>query len=220
MDHASFIAEYKPWLIIGAFLLVVLGQLIGQIYSLGRKLSEPEKLLYRTPGGLGPHEKAFMAFYQDWLASARLRYRTAFQFQNIHVAVYQYEDQPRFFSFMFHKQTTFSAETYFEDLKILDTSSSGTIGMLPRPGAYAQSIPGASAQEIWEKHLEGEAHLKMKLGLRPERVNRPYEETMMEALRVRMQHNRSQFLWPVRVLYRYFVTRHLIKGRTIAQQFS
>ena len=219
MNYNSFIAEYKPWLVIGGVLLLVLGQLFATVYSMGRKLSEPEKLLYRTPGGLGPHEKAFMAVYQDWLASARLRYLTAFQFQSIHVAVYQYEDQPRFFSFLFHKQVTFSAETNFEEMKILDTSSSGTIGLLPRPGAYGQSFPGASAQEIWEKHLEGEAHLKMKLGLRPAPVNRPYEETMLEALRVRMQYVRSQSFWPVRVLYRYFVTRHLIKGRTIAQRF-
>jgi hypothetical protein len=153
------------------------------------------------------------------LTSASLDFRTTFQFGAIQVAVFQQKDQPRFFSFLFHQRVTFSAESYLEDLTILDTSNSGSLGLFPRPGAYAQSFPNISAQETWERHLEGESHLSKKFGFRWVPIKRSYEDLVIDALRVRMKYNRSQIFWPIRVLYRYFVTRHRIANRTIMEQF-
>jgi hypothetical protein len=193
--------------------------LIGQVYLLGRKMSDPERMMCALPGGLDPQQKETLARYDEWLASTRLQFRTAFKFGSVTAAVFQQEDQPRYFSFLFHQRTTFSAESYLEDLTILDTSNSGTLGMLPRPGAYAQSFPNIPAQEVWRKHLEGEAYLTQRFGFRWVPFKRPYEDLVTEALRIRMKYTRSQSLWPVRVLYRYFVTRHTFANRTIAQQF-
>lgn len=207
--------NYTPLLWIGAVPVI----LIAQIYLLGRRMSEPEKMMCVLPGGLDARQQEIIACYNEWLAAQKLQFRTAFRFGSIRAAVFQQENQPRFFTFLFHKEVTFSAESYLEDLTILDTSNSGSLGLFPRPGAYAQSLPHTSAQALWQKHLEGEAHLAQKFGFRWVPIRRSYEDLVIEALRVRMKYNRSQFLWPVRVLYRYFVTRHVIANKTIAQQF-
>ena len=207
--------SYTPLLWIGAVPVV----LIGQIYLLGRRMSEPEKMMCSLPGGLDTRQQETIASYNAWLASAGLQFRTAFRCGAIKAAVFQQGDQPRFFSFLFHQRVTFSAESYLEDLTILDTSNSGSLGLFPRPGAYAQSFPNISAQDVWQKHLDGETYLSQRFGFRWVPIKRSYDDLVIEAMRIRMRHNRSQFLWPVRVLYRYFVTRHTIANRTIAQQF-
>ena len=193
--------------------------LVGQIYLLGRKMSDPEKMMRPIEGGLNDRQQGIILGYRDWLASMNLEFLTTFRFGAIQVAVFQERGQPQYFSFMFHQRITFSAESYLEDLTILDTSNSGSIGLFPRPGAYAQSFPKISAQETWQRHLEGEAQLTRKFGFCWVPINRPYEDLLADAMRVRMKYNRSQSFWPVRVLYRYFVTRHRIANRTIAQQF-
>jgi hypothetical protein len=207
--------KYTPLLWIGAVPVF----LVMQIYFLGRKMSTPEAMIRPTPNGLSNQQRETISRYNEWLASANLELRTTFQFGAIQVAVFQQNDQPRFFSFLFHQRVTFSAESYLEDLTILDTSNSGSLGLFPRPGAYVQSFPNISAQETWQRHLEGEAHLTKKFGFHWVPIKHPYEELVVEAMRVRMKFNRSQSFWPFRVLYRYFVTRHRIANRTIMQQF-
>ena len=199
-------------------LVVVAVVLLAQICLLGRKMSEPEKMLIPMPEGLGPRQQETISRHAAWLASMKLEYRTSFQFGNIQAAVFQQGDLPRFFSFLFHQSTVFAAESYLADLTVLDTGSSGNQGLFPRPGAYAQSFPKASAEEVWQRHLEGEAHLAKKFGFQWAPIPRSYEDLMMAAVRLRMQHNRAQPFWPVRVLYRYCVTRHRSSNRTIAQQ--
>lgn len=201
------------------WIVVCLAILIGQIYLLGRRMSEPEKLLRPITGPLSPRHEAVIQQHQEWLNSVGLEFRTSFQFGSVHVAVFQQGDQPRFFSFLCHQRITFSAESYLEDMTILDTSNSGNLGLFPRPGAYAQSFPALTAEAVWELHLEGEAELTRKFGYRWKPINRPYEEIFFEAVRIRMNYNRSQAFWPVRVLYGFFVTRFTIRNKTIAQQF-
>ena len=166
-----------------------------------------------------PHQEQTISQYKDWLDSVNLRHLTNFQFGSILVTVYQQGHEPRFFSFLFHQKLTFQIESYLGDLTILDTGTSGSGGLFPRPGAYLQSFPNISPQEAWQRHLESEAYLSKKFGYIWVPLKRPYEQILPEAMRLRMKYNRSQLFWPFRVLYRYFVTRHLIKNRTIAQQF-
>src|SRR5437870_4685174 len=111
--------------------------LIGQIYFLGRKMSEPEKMIRPLPNGLTPFQHQTLVQYKDWLASVGLEYRNAFQFGSITVVVFQQGNKPRFFSFFFHQKLTFNAESYLEDLTVLDTGTSENRGLFPRPGAYA-----------------------------------------------------------------------------------
>jgi len=191
--------------------------LVVGIYLLGCRMSHPEKMFHPVP--LGPIHQQTIARYKEWLDAAKLELRTSFKFGSIVVAVFQEQNNPRFFAFMFHQKLTFSAESYLEDLTILDTSNSGALGWFPRPGAYAQSFPGVSAQETWRLHLEGEAYLAQKFGCKWVPLSRPYEEILLDAIRLRMKYNRSQSFWPFRVLYRFFVTRHQLKNRTIAQQY-
>jgi hypothetical protein len=204
------------------FLVAFPTVLIVQIYLLGVKMSAPEKMLKVFPEGLGaltPAQRQTIAEHQELLTSANLQFRACYQFGAIKAVTFQQLDQPRFFSFMFHQRTTCCAETYWEHLTLLDTSNSGSIGLFPRPGAYAQSFPGISAEEIWRRHLEGEAYLNEKFKFPRVHITRPYEDVVVSAMRIRMQYNRAQSFWPVRVLYRYFVTRKKIANRTVMQQF-
>ena len=194
--------------------------LVGQIYLLGRKMSAPEKMMRPITGGLNPNQEQTLSQYKDWLASVNLEFRNCHQFGSIQSAVFQQRNKPRFFSFRFHKKLTFNAESYLEDLTVLDTSTSGSLGLFPRPGAFAQDFPNFSPQEVWQPHLEGETYLTKKFGFVWIPLKQPYEQILLEAMRLRMKCNRSQTFWPFRVLYRYFVTRHSVKNRTIKQQFS
>jgi hypothetical protein len=207
MDHTLF------WIAI-IFLI-----LVGQIYLLGRKMSEPQKML-RITGGLSPYQQQMLSPYEDWLASVNLEFRYCHQFGNIQSALFQQRNEPRFFSFRFHQRLTFNAESYLEDLTVLDTSTSGSMGLFPRPGAFAQDFPNASPQEVWQRHLVAEAFLTKKFGFVWAPLKQPYEQILLEAVRLRMKYNRSQTLWPLRVLYRYFTTRYLLRNRSIEQQLS
>jgi hypothetical protein len=205
--------NYTPWLWFGMFVAV----LVGQIYFLGRRMSEPEKMI--RPNGLNPQRQAEIDHYNEWLTSVQLERRATFQFGSILVVVFQQKNQPRYFSFMFHKRLSWCVESYLEDLTILDTTNSGSPDLFPRPGGYKQNFPGISVQEIWRHHLEGEAHLSKKFGYEWTPINRPYEELLAAAMPIRMNHNRSQSFWPFRVLYRYFVTGRRNYNRSIRQQF-
>jgi hypothetical protein len=209
MNDVSFI-----W-VLGITFLV----LVGQIYFLGRKMSEPEKMMQPLPPEFNSRMEQAIMQYKEWLDSVNLSYLTSFQFGMISVVVYQQENHPRFFSFYFHKKLTFDIESYLEDLTILDTATSGSSGLFPRPRAYLQSLPNLSAQEAWQKHIEAEEYLSKKFGYDWKPLKKPYEQMLQDAVRLRMNYNRSQSFWPIRVLYRFFVTRHLINNRTIAQQF-
>lgn len=202
------------WILLAGFVV-----LVGQIYFLGRRMSDPEKMITPLSDEHRQKLELTIARYKDWLNSVNLSYLTSFQFGRISVLVYQQENTPRFFSFYFHQTLTLDIESYLEDLTILDTATSGSGGLFPRPGAYMQSFPGLSPQEAWQRHLEAEEYLSKKFGYIWVPLKKPYMQILSEAIRLRMQHNRSQSFWPIRVLYRFFVTRHLIKNRTIAQQF-
>ena len=92
-------------------------------------------------------------YHKEWLASVQLEQQAAFQFGAIVVAVFQQKDQPRYFSFMFRQRVSWCAESYLEDLTVLDTTNSGSLDLFPRPGAYKQKFPGMSVQETWQRHL-------------------------------------------------------------------
>lgn len=205
--------EFLIW--IGAGVVI----LIGGIYVLGRKMSEPEKMLRLLPIGLMSQQQQTIVQHQAWLSSIGLEFQVAFQFGAIHAAVFKQKGQARYFSFLFHGSTTFSVETHFEDQQEFDSSNSGSLGLFPRPGAFAQSFPGLSAEELWKRHLEGETYLMQRFGLKPLNTNRPYVETFFELTRIRMQYVRSQSFWPVRVLYRFFVTRRRMVNRTVMQNY-
>lgn len=207
---------YEPLIFLAVFPTV----LVGQIYFLGVRMSKPEKMLREDPDPLTSAEKANLATYEAWLASANLEFRASYRFGAIRGITYQQKDQPRYFSFLFHQQRmTFSAESCWEGSYSLETSSSGSLGLFPRPGAYVQSFPDISAEEIWKRHLEGEEYINKKFGYPWVRIKTPFLEFILQMLRIKMQHVRSESFWPFRVLYRYFVTRHSIRNKTIMEQF-
>jgi hypothetical protein len=205
--------NYELFLWIGVFVAV----LAVQIYVLGVRMSQPEKMIRRT--SLSPLQQTAIDAYNEWLASVQMEHRTTFQFGTITVTVYQQRDQPRYLSFMFHKRLSWCVESYLEDLTILDTTNSGSPDLFPRPGAYKQNFPLVSVQDIWQRHVEGEAWLSARFGYKWMPINRPYEEILADAMRIRMKHNRAQSFWPFRVLYRYAITGRRHMNQPITQQY-
>ena len=200
--------------VIGAPLMIM-----AQIYLLVMKMSEPEKMIKPIAGGLSQADQNRLLQYRDWLASENLQLRTTFRFGPMQIIVFQHGDLPRYFLFNFHKRLTYGAESYLADLTVLDSTASNAIGLFPRPGGYAQSFPGITPQELWRRHLEGEAHLTAKFGYHWQPMGGEYEDILVDAARLRMQVVRSQSFWPARVLYRFFVTRPKLLNKTIAQQY-
>lgn len=194
--------------------------LLVQIYFLGRKMSKPEQMFRVLPGGLAPQQEKALAPYRVFLASKGLVFRLCFKFGALQCVVFRHGELPRFFVFCFppNKPLIFSAESYLTDSAVLDTSTSRSQGLFPRPGAYAQSFPNASIEDVWQRHLEAETFLGERYGLRLVPAENSYEELVLPAMRLRMTFARSQALWPVRVLYRWAVTRHTRVNRTVAQQ--
>jgi hypothetical protein len=202
------------------FLAAVPLLVVVQVYLLVLKMSEPEKMMRPLTGGLTAYEQQVLANHREWLASCNLQYLTSFQFGSIRVAVFQQQGAQRFFSFYFHKQLSYSIETYFDDLTSFDTGTSGNIGMFPvRPGNYKQSFPGIRADEAWQRHLEGEDYLRAKFGFQFRPLSQPYQQTLVNVMRLHMRHVRSLFLWPFRALYWYAFKRGKMANRSIQMQY-
>jgi hypothetical protein len=194
----------------------------GQVYLLVRKMSEPENMIHSLPGGLSADKQQILSNYQDWLNTNDLQHLTSFQFGSIQVATFQQRNAQRFFSFYFHQKMTFSIETYFDDTNFtcLDTGTSGSTSMFPqRPNQYQQSFPNVPPDEVWRRHLEAEAYLMNKFGLKWKALTMPYEQVLLNAIRLRMQFVRSIPFYPFRALYWYAVMRSRMANRSIQQQY-
>ena len=207
-----------------SFVLILLAApllIAAQVYFLVQKMSEPEKMFRPLPGLSEERERALSA-YREWLDQHDLHYHTTYQFGAIQSVLFRQKDSPRFFSFYFHKQLTFSIETYFDEVNCtcLDTGTSGSTGMLPqRPNQYQQSFPGASPEVAWQRHLEAESYITGRFGIKYQVLKMPYEQILMKALRLRMQFIRRIPFYPFRALYWYAVTRSRMANRSIQQQF-
>lgn len=222
MNVADFLRN-NPNILIYLLILVATPLLIAaQVWFLVRKMSEPEKMLVPLPNGLAPGRQMVVAQMQEWLNAMEMEPVFARRFGMIETVTFQQRGAPRFFSILFHKSTTFSFETYFDDTDCtcLDTGTSGSGGMFPtRLHQYQQSFPNASPDEAWQRHYDAELYLVQRFGLRYQQLTMPYEDILLKAMRLRMQHVRSIPLYPFRALYWYFVSRGQLAHRTIQQQF-
>jgi hypothetical protein len=213
LDNLSFIV----------LLLVILLLVPAQVYILARKMSEPEKMLVPLPEGLPPEHQQIMAAYHDWLFAKNFEIVFVRRFGSIVTVTFKEKNAPRFVSIMFHQgRVTFAGETYFDDTDCtcLDTGTSGSTGLFPaRPHQYKQSFPDATLDVAWQRHLGAEAYLVRRFGLRYQPLTLPYEEILLKAMRLQMQHVRSIPFYPFLALYWYFVSRSKAANRSIQQQF-
>jgi hypothetical protein len=88
-----------------------------------------------------------------------------------------------------------------------------------RPNQYQQSFPNVSPDEAWRRHLEAEVYLVNKFGLKWKALTMPYEQVLLNAIRLRMQFIRSIPFYPFRALYWYAVMRSRMANRSIQQQY-
>lgn len=194
------------------------------VYFLVRKMSEPEKMLFPLPNGLPPGRQQIVNGYANWLQSKQLQTISAYRFGSIETIIFKQKDASRFFSIMFSRlRVSFGVETLFDgtDCASLETATSGSTGMFPMPPhTYKQSFPGVTPDDAWQRHLDAEAYLMERFGLRyrpPLTV--PYEQILLKEIRMTMQHVRSIPFYPFRAVYWFFVSRSKAANRSIQQQF-
>jgi len=194
--------------------------IVVQVYFLVRKMSEPEKMLKAIEGGLSANRERFIESQKAWLDSNELQRLTSFQFGAIQSVVFQQKGTQRFFIFHFHQNNTFEIESRFSEDSHLETSNSGSSGMFPaRSKVYKQSYPGVTPEELWQRHLEGEAYLMQKFSIAWRPLNQPYEQVLTNSLRMTMNYVRSIPFYPFRALYWFFVTRYAVRNKSVQQQF-
>jgi len=208
--------DYTPILFVAAVPLVI----AFQVYILVRKMSEPENMLKPIVGGLSADKEQYIASQGAWLESHGLQRLTSFQFGAIQSVVFQQKGAQRFFTLLFHQKITFEIESRFDEMTFLETATSGSTGMFPaRPGAYKQSFPGATPEQAWQRHLDGEAYLIQKFGIQWRALNLPFEQMLIQSLRASMLYVRSIPFYPFLALYWFFVSRQLCRNKTVQQQF-
>jgi hypothetical protein len=208
--------DYTPFIFIAAAPVIV----SGSVYFMVRKMSEPENMLRPIAGGLNAEQQQTLRRYERWLIDNQFEYKAGFQFGTIKVVAFQQENAQRIFSVYFHKKTSIDIESWFDDANNLTTATSGSIGMFPqRPGAYKQSYPGLTAADAWQRHLAGEAHLMQKFGLTWQPLTQPYQEALLNSIRLQMQFVRAIPLYPIRALYWYAVMRKKMANRSVQQQY-
>jgi hypothetical protein len=208
--------NYMPFIFIAASPLI----LIGSIYFMVLKVSEPEKLMGPIAGGLSADRQEVVLQHKEWLAVQGYQYLTSFQFSTIQVIVFQQANAPRFFSLNFAKSMSYDLVTQFDDKNGLTTGTSGAIGMFPvTPGSYKQSFPNAAADIALQRHLEAETYIINKAGIVCQPITKPYEEIVVDGIRAQMKHVRSIALWPVRAVGWYFVNRKKMANLSVQQQF-
>jgi len=208
--------DYAPLLFFAAFPLII----AAQVYLLVRKMSEPEKMLKPIVGNFSPDKEQIIAGHIAWLNARDMRRVTSFEFGAIQTVVFQQHGTQRFFNILFHQKVSYDMESRFDETTFLETSTGGSAGMFPaRPKAYKQSFPGMSPEQAWQRHLEAEAYLMRKFGIVWRPLNQPYEQVLINSLRMSMNYVRSIPFYPFRALYWYLVTRQRFSNRSIQQQF-
>ncbi|HUS34907.1 MAG TPA: hypothetical protein VM680_06105 [Verrucomicrobiae bacterium] len=189
-------------------------------YFLTLQMSRPEKMIHNlSPSELDQCNWRIQQ-HQSWLASVNLQFLTAFRFGSIKALVYKQYNAPRYFTFHFHEaRCTFGVQSYFQDGKAVETATSGDTGMHPLPGLYKQSFPGLSPEEAWRRHLEGEAHFINIHGFVHTPLTTEFKQALCDEIRATMRYTRSQPFWPFRQYYRFFVTRHRLRNRSVAELY-
>jgi len=206
-----------PALIFVAVFVVVL---LAQIYMQLKKMSRPERMIVPINRPLTLDRERYIAEQLQRVASEQFERAAVFQFGAVEAIVFRQKGTQLFLNFYFHQKISATVESRFNDTTFLETSSSGSVGLFPaRPGAYRQSFPDVPVEVVWQRHLEGEAWLMQKFGIGWTPLTGSYEQTLVNSLRLSINHVRSIPLYPFVVFYRYFVTRHLFNHKTIQQQF-
>lgn len=202
-----------------AFLAAIPLVVAAQVYVLVRRMSKPEKMM-QPLSGLTPDQEQLLTAFRDWLAARQFGYLTSFKFGAITTVAFQEQNTQRFFCFYFHQRVTFCMQSRFDDLALLETSNSGSLGMFPpRPNCYPQSLPGADADQLWQRHMEAESYLIQRFGIQWRPLSGSYQENVLTSMRASMAYVRSIPFYPFRALYWYAVSRRKLASQSIEQRY-
>ena len=108
---------------------------------------------------------------------------------------------------------------YDHDRSLGTSTSAASMLFPPRPGTWKQASPGATLDDLWRLHQDGEQALRQPFQVRAFHDEREIEEILLASVRKSAIHVRTHFLWPIRALF-WYATQTLRTRRTIAQQLA
>ena len=161
--------------------------------------------------------------YDDWAQGEGFEWLGGYLIEagnRIFIGAWQHAEQSVYFCVYCHSLgTAFDLVTYFCDDVTLTTGSSKDGQMLPpHPGAFMQTFPGKSPEELWDRHLLAEAFLSSQMSVTAKPEDRPFDQVFTEAAHRQVAYVRSIPLWPLRAIYWYLVRRSRLAGKSIQDQ--
>jgi hypothetical protein len=142
---------------------------------------------------------------------------------NAVVAAWGRGDEPTYFCVyvLVNNTMTFDFVTIINGDKGLTTSNSPDGCFYPTPpGDFKQVFPDYSIDEIWKKHKTTLEYLKSEHRVWAKSNYGSFEESFHEGIVGEMKYITSIPLWPLRILYWFFVRRIKMRGISVEMQIS
>lgn len=177
------------------------------------------QLELRPAADLTPEESAEVQRHGEWAAAHGFEpvgvFRTVVPGQPpVLVAAWRFPGLSTYFCMYQRQRVHTDRVTHFRGGTGIATSSSAAAFQLPmRPGMAGQAYPGATLDELWNRHLEAEEHFVKRLGFQFEPAG-SFEQQFTTAMRAQSAHVRSMTLWPLR-MYVWLMTAHRHVNRPV-----
>ncbi|MBN2713515.1 MAG: hypothetical protein JXR97_13930 [Planctomycetes bacterium] len=207
------------------FLVTVL-ILITVPLSLNRLKSRREEIedaFVRINENQLPPDLAEYIHNANWKGHEAYDFFGAFSYDVAKMILWKHRELDKTFAVIKAGKIHVGYETYFDDGTYLNTSASGdTTFFPPMEGQYKESFPGASSEELFEKHEESIKFLRQTKGcnIRKMKEGEDFLERMIKDEKAQLEHVCSIPLFQFRGIYWFFVTRVVRRNVSIKEQFE
>lgn len=218
-------AENAIWL--GILALAVIGTPTFTVLVMVANLTGPKPLVRRLPDG-HPKFRKLPADIAQFAAAHGLTLTEVLQYGNIPFGIYREPPGPppdRCMVVMLSGDKYVSEFcTDFSPTESLTTTRGNHAFVHPRPpGSHIQGFLNLSLEQLWARHLEGELFLVDHRQLRPAPLPAQWQDAVVRiehGLRRQGAHVKATPLFWLKAPWWFFVKRHGMTNRTIAQQLT
>ncbi len=163
--------------------------------------------------------------HTDWADREGFDWVGAYVFegmQRMFVAAWLHREYPVYFCIYHHPQTettVYDFVSLYEGDRGLTTGNTADAVFIPQPpDSYVQAFTDKTLDELWDMHLVSEQYVLDRLHLQPKRIDKPFDQVVIGAIRKQMGYVQSMVFWPLRTAWWYFVRRGQRVNLTIEQQ--
>jgi len=206
---------------ISIFAALFIGGIIYGIYSSVRRMAASPQLEL-APELLGEINRSIPADLSSFLLTRGFRPVEAYRFHRIRLAIWMQPDGPPSQYFSFYRtptQSNFEFVAGFSDDGSLTTTRGRAAFIFPRPfGAFIQSFPNSSIEQLWDLHVKGTQHLISDVSIPTRECSHSFPKGFRRSIVRQLSLIRSLPLWPVRGVYWFLVKRFLLHNRPVWKQ--